>query len=915
MTVQFAIAFAAFLVENENLLATALVVKHLANYLCPCYYGSTYFDFAVVVHEQHFVERNRCALLGVHAVDEQFLAGFYSVLEALHFYNCVHYHNGLIIHSVGRGTETTQQCFFEAQSRKSVQRYYYLLRCANCVCVFCICPCFICIIICGYEKCYVILHSKHKHRKIMKKKNLIYLSFVMFLLQTGTYAHAQSILFNKVSYTLNGTDFTAEVAKQSNTLAGDIVIPDTILYDEQKYAVTGVCEGAFRACVKLTSIELPKTLRMLGNSAFLECSALASCVIPDNTITKIGYQTFLKSGLTEFRVPEGVTRIEQRAFEQMSKLERLTLANSVTEVERVAFYNLQALKEPICNNRLFVRMPSDYKGAYAIPAGIETICNSAFAGCSKITSLTIPEGVKTIEIEALQLGNNSRVETLAIPASVENIAPLAINGGALNGISVAQDNRRYASWQGMLVTKNTDTLVCCPRAISNSITLPESIVHVADYACKGTKADFTLTNVKTIGEGAFSHNDIRWWGSNKHFILPETVDEIGSNAFSNSNYMEQVTIPSSVRRMGEDVFAFSSALKKATVRNSMIGKGQFSDCNKLEVIEIGDDLKEIGESAFHNCSNLWYVRMPKANDCYRAMDGVLYTADTTALVLYPPKHDGEEVELPEQVTTLKTASLRGVGLTKLVLPKNINHIDNNLFGGYYGGRYDCTPVIDTIVAPMMSVPQTEENPFYLLQQGKTVLLVPTDSLADVYRSSETWSPFDIHVDSTLIDTPQGVDTDTDDKSVSFVWPTVEGAKSYTLIIWADEEHTEKICTIILNSMGQLMEIDFSKHSPQRHLLSPSNVSAASSQIPATISFRYTNLTPGTDYWFTLITTDDNEQILNTVSGTFRTTGGVPTSLPTTGRKEEMELIKYFSNGQVHIQQKGNVYTLTGAEVK
>ena len=116
-------------------------------------------------------------------------------------------------------------------------------------------------------------------------------------------------------------------------------------------------------------------------------------------------------------------------------------------------------------------------------------------------------------------------------------------------------------------------------------------------------------------------------------------------------------------------------------------------------------------------------------------------------------------------------------------------------------------------------------------------------------------------------------------------------------------------------MGQLMEIDFSKHTPQRHLLSPSHTSAASSQIPATISFRYTNLTPGTNYWFTLITTDDNEQKLNTVSGTFRTTGGVPTSSPLTDKEVEMKRIKYFSNGQVYVLQEGNVYTLTGAEVE
>lgn len=91
MTVQLTVAFAAFLVEDEDFLAPALVVEHLANYLCTLYVGSTYCYRTLVVNEQYVVEHNLGTFLGVHAVDEQLLAGLYFELLAFHFYNCVHF--------------------------------------------------------------------------------------------------------------------------------------------------------------------------------------------------------------------------------------------------------------------------------------------------------------------------------------------------------------------------------------------------------------------------------------------------------------------------------------------------------------------------------------------------------------------------------------------------------------------------------------------------------------------------------------------------------------------------------------------------------------------------------------------------------------------------------------------------------
>ena len=728
------------------------------------------------------------------------------------------------------------------------------------------------------------------------------------LVLKGTCAYAQKVFVDSVYYTLDNTAMTAQIAVQSSSTAvGDIVITDTVTYEGANYAVTSMADDAFADCNQLTSIVLPQTLRNLGKNAFLGCTMLTSCIIPDSTITEIPFEAFLKAGLIEFRVPEGVTYIEQRSFEQMPNLQRVHLANSVKSLTSWSFYNLPALQDPIYNDSLFVLMPDSYQGAYTIPAGIQVIYKSAFYGCTKITSLTIPEGVKRIEHYGLMFSLNAVIKTLHLPASLEYVTPGAIFGGSLRKISVAEGNTHYTTWNNMLMSINMDTVICCPAAINAAYTLPESVVHVAASAFSVSAVDLTMTNVRSIGEYAFEANSLGKYDSNRHYVIPETVEEIGDEAFYRSYSMEQVTIPSSLKQMGEQVFADSPKLKKAIIKSPMIGKGQFRICNNLEIIEIGDNLREIGAYAFHKCPALWYIRMPKANAHFRAIDGVLYSADTTALALYPCKHDGEEFVLPEEVNTLRSSSLRAVNLRKLVLPKGLSQIENELFGGYYLGN-DVSAVIDTIVAPMMSVPATQGNSFNLLNQAQTVLLVPCDSLAEIYRANSIWRGFNIQVDSTLLELPEKepeVETQPDDHSVQFTWPAVEGATYYTLIIWANEERTEKICTLTFNSMGQLVEIDFSKHAPARR----------AKNTTGTFSFRYNGLDENTDYWFTITASDANNTELFYASGSFATLGAnMPTGVGEVP-SDHVPSTKVLRNGQIYLIYEGRMYDVRGNQIK
>ena len=269
------------------------------------------------------------------------------------------------------------------------------------------------------------------------------------------------------------------------------------------------------------------------------------------------------------------------------------------------------------------------------------------------------------------------------------------------------------------------------------------------------------------------------------------------------------------------------------------------------------------------------------------------------------------IELPEQTTTLRSGSLRGIDKDKLVLSRQTTLLENEVFGGYFWGN-DVTPVLDTIVAPMMAVPATQGNPFNLLNQGQTVLLVPCDSLAAIYRANNTWKGFNIQVDSTLLEMPEiepEVETQPDEHSVQFTWPAVEGATYYTLIIWANEERTEKICTLTFNSMGQLVEIDFSKHAPVRRAMNTA----------ASFSFRYNGLSEGTDYWFTMTASDANNTELFYASGSFATLGAnTPTAIEEISDETdtfEGSNGKILRNGQIYLIYEGRMYDVRGNRIK
>ena len=112
-------------------------------------------------------------------------------------------------------------------------------------------------------------------------------------------------------------------------------------------------------------------------------------------------------------------------------------------------------------------------------------------------------------------------------------------------------------------------------------------------------------NVTTTGTIATGLGDIS-------LNIPNSVTEIGQNAFYNKNYIASITIPSGVTTIGQSAFQNCTSLTSITIPNSVtsIGGGVFRICTSLTSITIPSGVTIIGQSAFHTCTALTNITIP-----------------------------------------------------------------------------------------------------------------------------------------------------------------------------------------------------------------------------------------------------------------------------------------------------------------
>ena len=126
--------------------------------------------------------------------------------------------------------------------------------------------------------------------------------------------------------------------------------------------------------------------------------------------------------------------------------------------------------------------------------------------------------------------------------------------------------------------------------------------------------DEVLTISGTLWHGSVTVvKDIKSEAKFRHLVLDESVQAIGIFNFSDWDYLEEVTLPSSIKCIEHAALFGCKNLKRVNLSDGLeiIGADSFSGCNSLETIILPATLKIIYEYAFAGCESLQEVVIPQ----------------------------------------------------------------------------------------------------------------------------------------------------------------------------------------------------------------------------------------------------------------------------------------------------------------
>ncbi|MCD8048549.1 MAG: leucine-rich repeat domain-containing protein [Clostridia bacterium] len=396
---------------------------------------------------------------------------------------------------------------------------------------------------------------------------------------------------------------------------------------------------------------------------------------------------------SEAVIGDGVTSIGSYAFYKCDSLKFITVPAGITSVGKMAFAACDGVYIKVdgenpyytsVNGVLFnkdetelIAYAKNVSNSYSVPSGVKVIAESAFYGNDVLEEVSIPSGVTSIGSEAF--AHCDSLMSITLPSGVISIGDGAFCGcWSLESITLpttitsigegAFDDTYYYDHDD---NWDEDGALYIGKYLIAGFSVGDYAIKsgtlvIADGAlCGCDMTGVTIpSSVKKIGNEAF-------YGcyAMTSATIKSGVTSIGDGAFAECYALESITIPSSVKTIGDNAFYGCYAMTSATIKSGAesIGNAAFAECYALESIIIPSSVKTIGDEVFYGCYAMTSATIKS---------GAERIGDYAFAVCFAL----ESITIPSSVTEIGDMAFYGCdSLTSITIPSSVTKIGDSAF--------------------------------------------------------------------------------------------------------------------------------------------------------------------------------------------------------------------------------------------
>ena len=364
---------------------------------------------------------------------------------------------------------------------------------------------------------------------------------------------------------------------------------DIEFFNELKYfsGLTALEANAFNGCSNLCNIAIPANVATIDVSSFKGCSQLMQVTFDKNSCITIFEGSYNENGGSY----NGV-------FADCRALKTIRIPASVTEIKACAFQNCTSLSsvtfEDDSNLQTIGGGYTCYRGNYdSYDFGIF----GAFAGCTSLTSIEIPNSVKEIGVCAFQGCSQLQSVTFQKGSLITTLSGGYISKGYRTSIENASNMifgvfAKCSTLSSIEIPANVETIDACvfQDCINLSVVTFEQGSKLKEFG-----DGYAKTGYRPFVTGAFANCTAL-----KSIQIPANVEKIGVGTFKNCSQLSSVTFEPDSKLKTIGGYCDGNWSSEVGTKHY----GAFADCEALTNIELPASLTAINSVAFSNCRKL-----------------------------------------------------------------------------------------------------------------------------------------------------------------------------------------------------------------------------------------------------------------------------------------------------------------------